>query len=297
MTAHIFFPAIAEKEDLPATLSWHVLTGLLREEMGFTGLIITDCMEMKAIVDNFGTTRGPVQAIAAGSDMLLISHDYKLQVAAIRVVIEAVRAGIINEERINSAVGRILSLKKKITPGNGIKKHNPGAGGEIAREIAARGITVVEDPNHLIPFSGEKLVIMEYLPSPGDKRDSKQTPAEKMAATLGEYKFSIFLQSISSAEDIKEFSGAEQVLFCSYSAWKDPAQINLIQIIAWKNPNFAVAAFSSSYDARIIPSGNSFITSFDTSPYSLQALAEVLAGRLNAAGRLLIKYRKDGKNS
>lgn len=288
MTAHIFFPAIAEKEDLPATLSRNVLTRLLREEMGFTGLIITDCMEMKAIADNFGTTRGAVQAIAAGADMVLISHDYKLQVAAIRGVIEAAREGIINEERINSAVGRILSLKKKITPGNGIKKYYPGAGGEIAREIAARGITVVEDPNHLIPFSREKLVILEYLPSPGDKRDSKQTPAEKLAATLGEYIFPIFFQSISSAEDIKEFSGAEQVLFCSYSAWKDPAQINLIQKIARKNPNFAVAGLSSPYDGRIIPSGTSFITSFDTSPYSLQALAEVLAGRLNASGRLPI---------
>ena len=68
MTAHIYFPAIESRKGMPATLSYNVLTGLLREELGYTGIIITDCMEMKAIANSFGTIEGSVMSIEAGSD-------------------------------------------------------------------------------------------------------------------------------------------------------------------------------------------------------------------------------------
>jgi len=297
MTAHVFFPAIAEKEDLPATLSRNVLTGLLREEMGFTGLIVTDCMEMKAISDNFGTTPGAIQAIAAGADMVLISHDHNLQVEAIRGVLEAIREGIISEERINSAVGRVLSLKGKITPGNCIKKQNPQEGAGVAREIAAKGITLLEDPTGLIPFPGNKLTVLEYLPTPKKSGGFEKTPGKKLVDILRELGLSVSFHSLAEEAEISSFPATEQILFCSYSAWKDPAQGKLIRKIGKISSNMVVAGLSSPYDVRIIPPGTSFITSFDTSPYSLQALAEVLTGNLKARGGLPVFYRKDGQNS
>jgi uridine kinase len=74
MTAHVTVPAIEPCPGLPATLSRAVLTGLLREEMGFDGLIVTDCLEMAAIADRFGVAEAAVAAIRAGADMALISH-------------------------------------------------------------------------------------------------------------------------------------------------------------------------------------------------------------------------------
>ncbi|GAG84430.1 unnamed protein product, partial [marine sediment metagenome] len=66
-----------------ATLSYNVLTNLLRKELGYTGIIITDCMEMKAIADGFGTSEGAIMSIKAGSDIVLVSHSINKQKQAI----------------------------------------------------------------------------------------------------------------------------------------------------------------------------------------------------------------------
>ena len=85
MAAHVVFPALESREKLPASLSPRVLTGLLREELGYEGLIITDCMEMAAIKQTVGTVEGAVQAIAAGADLAIISHSEDLQAQALDV--------------------------------------------------------------------------------------------------------------------------------------------------------------------------------------------------------------------
>ena len=74
MTTHVVFPAIEPTPGLPATLSHQVLTELLRKELGYEGLIITDCMEMAAITDTYGTVEAAVMALEAGADLVLISH-------------------------------------------------------------------------------------------------------------------------------------------------------------------------------------------------------------------------------
>ena len=75
MSAHITFPALDDTPGLPGTLSHKVLTGLLRERLGYDGVIITDDLEMGAIVDNFSAKEAAVRAVKAGADILLISHD------------------------------------------------------------------------------------------------------------------------------------------------------------------------------------------------------------------------------
>ena len=98
MSAHIYFPALEKEVGVPATLSKKVLTGLLRQELNYEGLIITDCMEMSAITDSYGTVEGAVRAFIAGSDVLLISHNYQKQKNAIKAVKEAVKTNRISEK-------------------------------------------------------------------------------------------------------------------------------------------------------------------------------------------------------
>lgn len=112
--AHIVF----EKEDnVPATMSEKIVTGLLREKMHFDGLIISDCMEMNAISKTYGIEAASVAAVKAGIDLIFISHFHdKVRSTAARMI-EAVKSGEISEERIDSAVSRILYYKEKyITP-------------------------------------------------------------------------------------------------------------------------------------------------------------------------------------
>ncbi|MEK4060392.1 MULTISPECIES: beta-N-acetylhexosaminidase [Paenibacillus] len=112
MSAHIYFPAL-EQEKLPVTLSKAVLTGLLREELGFGGIIMTDCMEMNAIAEHYGTVEASVLAIEAGADIVLISHRADRQLAAIEAILHAVAEGRISETRIDDSVRRLLALKVK----------------------------------------------------------------------------------------------------------------------------------------------------------------------------------------
>ena len=111
MTTHIIFSAIDSK--LPATLSEKVITGLLREQLGFDGIICTDGMEMSAVKDNFGGYgETAIKAIQAGCDMLLYTSISNPKTAHTALV-NAVKSGQISEERINESVRRILLKKLK----------------------------------------------------------------------------------------------------------------------------------------------------------------------------------------
>lgn len=105
MVGHLMIPDI---DDVPATLSEEIITGMLREELGYDGIIITDSLEMSAIADCYTTKETAVLAIKAGNDMLLEPSDIDGTIAAIE---EAVENGEITEERIDESVRRILSVK------------------------------------------------------------------------------------------------------------------------------------------------------------------------------------------
>ena len=105
MVGHLIVPDI---DELPATLSYKIATEMLRGDMGFTGVAITDSMEMESIADNYGVGDSTVMAVKAGMDMLLQPADLAVSVDA---VVNAVESGDITETRIDESVRRILTLK------------------------------------------------------------------------------------------------------------------------------------------------------------------------------------------
>lgn len=112
MVAHIVFPAVME-EELPASLSYDIITGILRDKLGFEGVVISDDMEMGAIEKHFGIEEASLKAVAAGTDIVSVCHTYEKQKKVIHALIQAVREGTISESRINESVRRILLLKLK----------------------------------------------------------------------------------------------------------------------------------------------------------------------------------------
>ncbi|MBQ7576630.1 MAG: hypothetical protein IJT21_00005 [Synergistaceae bacterium] len=110
MTAHINLPNVT-RDNLPATLSHELITGKLREELHYDGVIITDALMMRAIRDNYTSEEAAILAIEAGCDVLLMPYDY---VAAFNGIINAVKSGRISESRINQSVRRILIMKERI---------------------------------------------------------------------------------------------------------------------------------------------------------------------------------------
>jgi beta-N-acetylhexosaminidase len=115
MTAHVLYRALDEK--LPATLSPTIITNLLRQEMGYDGVVLTDDLEMHAIIDHFGIEDAAVRAVLAGCDVLLICKDRDREVAAFTAIEQAVASRIISIERLDQSAARIARVKQRmVTP-------------------------------------------------------------------------------------------------------------------------------------------------------------------------------------
>ena len=112
MTAHIVFDQLDPMA--PATLSKRVLQGLLREDLGFSGVIATDCLEMQAILGTTGVGEGAVRALAAGADMVMVSHRREWQIQAINAVYDAVCQGRLPLSRLEDANSRVAAIKSRL---------------------------------------------------------------------------------------------------------------------------------------------------------------------------------------
>ena len=110
MTAHLAVPAI-EPQEIPATASPKILTGLLRNELGFTGIIVTDAMDMQGFAAQFNSGEGSVRALEAGADVLLMPPNPE---AAIRAILAAIKSGRLKRQRVEESVMRILTAKVRV---------------------------------------------------------------------------------------------------------------------------------------------------------------------------------------
>ncbi len=156
MTAHVAAPQILGPDAPPATLSSYFMTELLRDELGFQGVLFTDALDMAAIVERYGAGETAIRALEAGADVLLMPEEPAL---AIEAVVSAVEGGRLDAERIDASVRRLLRLKartgldrERFVPAEavaervGIEAHT-----SVADTVARRSLTLVRDDAELIP--------------------------------------------------------------------------------------------------------------------------------------------------
>ncbi|MFC1553968.1 glycoside hydrolase family 3 N-terminal domain-containing protein [candidate division KSB1 bacterium] len=161
MTAHISVPAL-EESNLPSTLSTNILTDLLSNELGFSGIIVTDAMEMGGITNEFSISDAAIRTIKAGTDMVLVPPDAAL---AQKAIVKAVRDSIISIDRIDRSVRKILEAKKWLNLD--INRFvNPDKINELlainqnitaAEEIAVRSVTLLRNENKIIPINQDSI--------------------------------------------------------------------------------------------------------------------------------------------
>jgi len=178
MTAHISVPAL-DAPDLPATLSTAILTGVLRDELKFQGLIVTDALEMGGVAKGYSNAEAAVRALEAGADVLLMPPDPG---AAIQAVVAAVRSGRLSSKRIDQSVARILAAKQTV----GLDRaklvnleaiadvvNSPEAAAR-AQQIADRAVTLVRNDGDVIPLRNPGRACFFVLP---ESRDSMEGQA------------------------------------------------------------------------------------------------------------------------
>jgi beta-N-acetylhexosaminidase len=156
MTAHLNVPAL-DPDNLPATVSSKIITGVLRDELGFHGLVVTDSMSMQGLAALFDSGEASVRAIEAGADVLLMPRHPE---EAIRGVVAAVQRGRISKKRLDDSVNRVLAAKlrlglrtKKLVDLESIADvvDSPEAA-ELAQEVADRAVTLVKDSKDSLPL-------------------------------------------------------------------------------------------------------------------------------------------------
>lgn len=189
MTAHVAVPGVLGPQGPPATLSPFFLTELLREDMGFEGLLLTDAMRMRAITDGYGAGEAAILAVEAGADIILAPADIGITVDALE---EAVLSGRISRERLNASVKRILEMKARI----GLHRDRMvnlerigdvvGSGPHVALadDAASRSITLPRDRDGLVPVDPrqyERVLHVVYA------RGEDLTAGRAIGSALGSY--------------------------------------------------------------------------------------------------------------
>lgn len=157
MTAHISLPQI-DPTGVPSTISKPVITGLLREELGFKGLVTTDAMDMAGLASQFPAGEAAVRALEAGVDILLIPADPD---AAIEGVLKAVRSGRLKQSRIDRSVRKILAAKARlglhthrtVNPDNIPDSLDPEGAAAKAQEIADKAVALFRNRDNVLPLS------------------------------------------------------------------------------------------------------------------------------------------------
>ncbi|WP_339235525.1 beta-N-acetylhexosaminidase [Paenibacillus sp. FSL R5-0517] len=324
MTAHVMFPSI-EPEPIPATLSRKVLTGLLREEMGFEGIIITDCLEMHAISKPYGVAEAAICAVEAGADLILVSHTLQDQVAAVEAIVQAVRTGRITEDIINKALERIITWKAArcgypdtgldspkasetieitdVEPVNDNESTEPSDPSERNEstlfKIASSSITIVHNDG-LLPLDPEKdvhviwpeVVQRTEVDEPWSHTESLGIALSQLRGRVREHKITTQPTYDEADRILAEVSESEQVIVCTYtSAGHLPkGQQYLVEKLS-ENHSLIVIALRNPYDLLEISRPGSYVCTYENTPAVVRALSQVLTGGLQPTGRLPVRLR------
>ncbi|KAA8755651.1 beta-N-acetylhexosaminidase [Paenibacillus sp. UASWS1643] len=322
MTAHVMFPSI-EPEPIPATLSQKVLTGLLREEMGFEGIIITDCLEMHAISKPYGVAEAAIRAVEAGADLILVSHTLHDQVAALEAIVEAVRTGRISEEVIHQAVERIMTWKRKrcgqqndhlvspkasetveatdVEPVDCTESTKPTEPNESTLfKIASNSITIVHNDDGLLPLDPEKDVYVIWpevvqrteVDEPWSHTESLGIALSQLRGRVREHKITTQPTYDEADRILADVSDSEQVIVCTYtSAGHLPkGQQYLVEKLS-ENHSLIVIALRNPYDLLEISRPGSYVCTYENTPAVVRALSHVLTGGLQPTGSLPVRLR------
>jgi beta-N-acetylhexosaminidase len=297
MTAPVYLPAIEPQQDLLATLSRTVLTSLLREQLGYQGLILTDALDMDAIKKDRPAAEAAVQAFEAGADMLLIAgitaDDRRHLAEGPPALLAAVQAGRVSEERLNASVVRILEAKAKrgILPGAVPPTTVPDAAvlnslehRALALDVARKAVTLQRDNAQLLPLKASQqiLVVVPDAPTRSDVQDDQL--ASSLVEAVRQFAPSAAEAPIRSA--VNTARSADVIVLGTYDLARDADQQALAKALSATGKPVIAVSLRGPYDAAAVPEIGTFLTIYGDRPIHLQAAAEALFGRITPSGRV-----------
>ena len=305
MTFHGYLPAL-DSSDLPATLSARVMTDLLRRQLGFQGLLVTDAMDMKGVVDKFGASEAATMAIAAGNDVLLMPGNVP---GAIDAVVAGVRSGRYTEERLNASVRRVLVLKDRfgLTRDRMVRLEQvrsvvgDSVHQQLADRIAKQSVVLAKDSAELVPLrqagTSSRVAVITY---------ARRADLGAGTTFLPELRrgFPRLTSAFVNAEDDdprfdtpgRLADGADVVVVCSYvnvnsesaSAAAPRAFSEFVTSLILRGRRVVLVSFGTPYLLQQIPSTSTYLLAWGGSASSQRAAARALLGTEPIVGTLPI---------
>jgi beta-N-acetylhexosaminidase len=287
MTAHIALPGLGGLHaDLPATVSERVLTTLLRAELGYQGLVITDGLEMQGIVQRFGSGEAAVRAVHAGADVVMVLWDPLKKREVRAALLTAVHGGRISQERLDSAVRRILVAKARrglftraLLPVDQALLQLARGDRRVVAEIASKAITLVTNDGVLPLKRGARIVVASTEPAflrwLVDKAAARAVPLS-LAPTAAR------IQS-DGARLVAMGKRADVVVIGVQNA-DQRALVDRVR--AQTRAKIIVVSFGSPYLARTLGPVNAYLCAFGWRDESARAAAQALLNADRATGTL-----------
>ena len=307
MVGHLAVPKLTGSME-PASLSKLIVTDLLRKELGFQGLIITDALNMKALYNGQNVAEISVKAVQAGNDLLLFSPDPELTHSA---VVKAVEKGEIAIEQIDNSVRRILQAKawleierRKTADLKQVKREvSPPTHQHLSRRIASRAITLVSDTNHLLPLKPTEgivnIIVQDRINNETGKEYIRQL--DKFY-TVTHIRINPGTDSLTYANAAELASKAKAVIVTSYSqslsssgALKLSTQQqqfihSLVGIVPKESP-LILLSLGTPYIINYFPEISSYLCTYSPTEDCEELAVEVLRGALKPRGVLPVSLQ------
>ena len=280
MSSHILFPQI-EKENIPGTMSRTIITDLLKKRLGFKGLVFSDCMEMDAIQDYYGTPEGTVAAIKAGVDLPGLSSTIDLMWDTARAVNEAAERGEFDMEEIRESVEKILAFKEKLLTQPEPELCNGLDDRKAVQEMNRHALTLysgtppVADENTFFIGCGNFRASLVGNP----EADMFHFP-EYMAQAFGGGSFVITRNpdEVEIRTAVEKAKPYKRIVLGTINAHLLPGQLKLAEALAATGKELTVVALRNPYDLAVMPGFACKIAAYDYSTPCFRALEEVFRG-------------------
>ncbi|MEU9144439.1 glycoside hydrolase family 3 protein [Streptomyces sp. NPDC048349] len=273
MSAHILVPALDPTR--PATLSPQILTGLLRKELGYEGLIVTDGMEMNAIAGTYGIERGSVLAIAAGADAICVGGGLADEATVLRLrdaLVAAVREGVLPQERLAEAAARVRALAEWTLRARQEARPEGSRASGVGLEAARRAVAVTG--------AGGPLTAAPYVATLAPVANiavGDETPwgvAAELAALVPGTAAGVYPEG-ASAGDVLASAGARPVVAVVRDAHRHPWMTEVLDALVAARPDTVVVEMGLP---RAEPRGRLYVATHGASAACGRAAAEILAG-------------------
>jgi beta-N-acetylhexosaminidase len=302
MIAHISFPALTHQEALPATVSPAIVRGLLREKLGFDGVIISDCMEMNAVAETIGTERAAVMALQAGVDLVLVSHTYARQRGSSAAIQMALQTSELSPEMVRLAAERVLTLKDRFLSWDSllaapVPEWVGGPSHQHLRDQAyEQSTTQVRNEDALLPLrleQAEKVLVISPSGEAYTRAEDRRYPNEFLALSISQRHdrvSSMFTSPSSIAVEREEIlrtaSASDLIIMATLNAHLDQQQAELMRNLLQAGRRVIGIAVGNPYDLLAFPQLRSYLVTYEYTRPALAAAVRVLFGEIQPNGHL-----------